>query len=388
MTDYSFIDSSAALQQACTSLAGVDYITVDTEFLRDRTYWPVLCLIQVAGPKDAFIIDPMAKNMDLAPFLAVLNNPKILKVFHAARQDIEIFYQLTGAVPHPIFDTQIAAMVCGFGDQVGYQTLAAQFTNIQIDKTSRFTDWARRPLSKKQLDYAISDVTHLRVIYEKLQKELTNNKRVEWLEEEMAILTSPDTYDSNPDEMWKKIRTRSHKPRFLARVKEVAAWRERQAQKTDIPRTRLLKDEAILGLAAENPKNVAELQAIRMMAKNFNTHFAQDVLDALKRANDLPEKECPRVPKDRGQHIQMSDAMMELLKVLLKSRCAEHGVAQKLVASSDDLLQIAANDKADVPAMHGWRYDIFGKDAIAIKHGRLGMAFDPKSQEVKLVSLS
>ncbi|WP_430435688.1 ribonuclease D [Oceanibaculum nanhaiense] len=376
------ITDSKTLAVFCRGLAGADYITVDTEFMREKTYYPQLCLIQIAGPEAAAAIDPLAAGIDLKPVFDLLADPGILKVFHAARQDIEIFYQLTGVVPAPLFDTQVAAMVCGFGDSVGYETLATRLANARIDKSSRFTDWSHRPLATHQLDYALADVTHLRVIYDKLSATLEKNGRASWLDEEMAVLSNPATYDADPMDSWRRLKPRTNSTKFLAILREIAAWREIEARKRDLPRNRLLRDEALLEIAARVPNNADELAKIRALSKGFaEGAMGRQLLEAAQRGLDLPKEQRPELP----QKIDLPAGrgpILELLKVLLKLRCEEYQAAQKLVANSADLEAIAADDNADTPALRGWRREIFGADALALKHGRLALTADGSTVRV------
>jgi len=368
------ITTTSELDAFCRGLAGADYITVDTEFLREKTYYPQLCLIQVAGPDGAVAIDPLAEGIDLTSLLDVLVDPNVLKVFHAARQDVEIFFHLTGKIPHPLFDTQVAAMVCGFGESVGYETLVTKLAGARIDKSSRFTDWSARPLTERQLTYALSDVIHLRPAFEKLRKRLNRTGRAHWLEEEMAVLTNPATYTVEPDTSWQRLKVRTNKPRFMAILKELAAWREREAQRRDLPRSRVLRDEALLEIAAHAPTTVDDLARTRGMGRGFaEGKQGTDVLAAVQRGLDLPESECPRV-EAREELPPGLTPIIELLRVLLKMKCDENHVASKLVASAADLEAIAAADNADVPALHGWRRELFGEDALALKHGRIALA--------------
>jgi ribonuclease D len=379
------ISESAELAAFCAKVSRSSYVTVDTEFMRDRTYYPQLCLVQVAGPDDAAVIDALAPGLDLAPLLALMDEPGILKVFHAARQDLEIFYNLAGRVPAPLFDTQVAAMVCGFGDQVSYETLAAQLARARIDKSVRFTDWAQRPLSERQVTYALSDVTHLRPAYEALARKLAANGRAGWLQEEMATLLDPATYKVDPEEVWRRMRPRGAKPKFLAVMKEVCAWREREAQRRDTPRNRVVRDETILDLCAHAPTTLDDLARMRGLSKNFaDGRHGQDLLDAVKRGLSLAPAEIPTLP-DQPDLPPGLGPVVELLKVLLKMKCEEQGVAQKLVANTADLERIAADDAADVPAMNGWRREVFGNAAIDLKTGKL--AFTLKGKKIVLLTL-
>ncbi|GAA4252472.1 ribonuclease D [Azospirillum formosense] len=368
------ITTTEDLDAFCRSLAGVDYITVDTEFLREKTYWPQLCLVQVGGPNGAVAIDPLAEGIDLAPLFRVMVDPAILKVFHAARQDVEIFWHLSGQIPHPLFDTQVAAMVCGFGESVGYETLVTKLAGARIDKSSRFTDWSQRPLTERQLTYALSDVIHLRPAYEKLKRRLVRSGRAHWLEEEMAVLTDPATYQADPDSSWLRLKVRTNKPRFMAVLKELAAWREREAQRRDLPRSRVLRDEALLEIAAHAPTSVDDLARTRGMGRGFaEGRQGAEVLACVQKGLDLPDSELPRV-EPREEPPPGLQPIVELLRVLLKMKCEENNVASKLIASAADLEAIAADDEAQVPAMQGWRRELFGEDALALKHGRIGLA--------------
>jgi ribonuclease D len=381
------IADTQELTAFCARLSSAPYITVDTEFMREKTYYPQLCLVQVAGPDEAHAIDPLAPGMDLAPLFELLANPKVLKVFHAARQDVEIFLHLAGAVPTPLFDTQVAAMVCGFGDSVGYETLASQLAKARIDKSMRFTDWSLRPLTEKQVQYALADVTHLRVAYEKLLRKLEKNGRLEWLSGEMAELSNPGTYRTNPEDAWRRLKPRSSSPKFLAVLKELAAWREREAQERDIPRQRMLRDETLMEIAAHHPATTAELGRTRGLGKGLvEGRMGVALLDAVKRGLELPEDQIPK-PPERVELPRGLGPVVDLLKVLLKMKCDEHGVAQKLVANTADIESIAADDDADVPALHGWRRELFGEDALALKHGRLGLGFCTDGRRLRLAPL-
>ncbi|MCH8182266.1 MAG: ribonuclease D [Proteobacteria bacterium] len=379
------ISKSAPLAEFCDRLSRASYITVDTEFMRENTYWSKLCLVQLAGPDEAAAIDVLAQGIDLAPLYDLLHNPKILKVFHAARQDVEIFVYLTGKVPAPLFDTQIAAMVCGFGASVGYQTLAEKLAGARIDKSSRFTDWSRRPLTERQVRYALEDVTHLRTAYEKLAHQLEQSGREPWLEEEMAILTDPATYAANPEDAWRRLKVRSTKPRFLGVLKEVSAWRENEAKSVDVPRNRILRDEALLEIAAHRPKTKGDLVRVRGMGKGLaEGRRGAELLKAIERGENMPESELPRVePSKRGNGA--AGPVVDLLKVLLKIRSEDHGVAQKMIANVADLERIASLGDADVPALRGWRRDIFGDDALALKRGEL--AFALRKDKIVLIEL-
>jgi ribonuclease D len=367
------IAETAALAAFCRRQRQADFIAIDTEFMRDRTYWPQLCLVQVAGPEEAAAIDSLAPGIDLTPLTELLAEPKLVKVFHAARQDVEIFFHLTGKIPAPLVDTQVAAMVCGFGDSVSYETLAGKLTGARIDKSSRFTDWAQRPLTDRQLLYALSDVTHLRPAYEHLKRRLDKTGRSGWVAEEMAVLTSPATYDLDPRESWRRIKFRSDKPRAFAILREVAAWREEEARRRDLPRGRIVKDETLAEIAGHGPTDVEHLSRCRGFSRSqAESKQGAAILAAVGRALALPIEECP-VPPPRRDLPAGLGPITDLLRVLLKMRSEDHDVAPKLLASADDLELIAADDEAEVPALSGWRREIFGADALALKHGRLAL---------------
>jgi ribonuclease D len=371
------ISTTAELAAFCKQLKGQPFVAVDTEFMRETTYWPMLCLIQAAAPNGAeACIDPMAEGMDLSPFLDILRDETIQKVFHAARQDVEIFNNL-GAMPRPLFDTQIAGMAAGFGEQIAYDALVRQMLKIELDKSSRFTDWARRPLSESQLTYAIADVTHLARLYPVLRSSLEKAGRLAWVEEEMEALVSPELYDVNPENAWKRLRPRKHAAKYLAVFKAVAAWRERTAQTRDQPRGRILKDDAIDELASQAPTDTAGLDRLRGVPKGFSgSRFGPDLLEAIREALKNPEAYAPVIERDRTVSNPAAGAVVELLKVLLKARSEDAGVASKLIATVADLEKIANDDNADVAALTGWRKDAFGADALKLKRGELALVLD------------
>ncbi|WP_439871642.1 ribonuclease D [Rhizobium leguminosarum] len=380
------IETTADLAAACKELAKSDFITIDTEFLRETTFWPELCLVQMASPTTEVLVDPLAKGIDLAPFFELMADPKVLKVFHAARQDIEIIYHLGGLIPHPIFDTQVAAMVCGFGDSVSYDQLVSRIKNVHIDKSSRFTDWSRRPLTEKQLDYALADVTHLRDVYLSLKAELDREGRTSWLSEEMDILESRDTYDMHPDDAWLRLKMRLRKPQELAILKYVAAWREREARARNVPRSRVLKDDAIYEIAQQQPKDTEALGRLRTIPKGWERSTSgAAVIEAVNTALALPKADMPHVPR-QAQAPEGAAAAVELLKVLLKLISEKHGVAPKVIANSEDLDRIAAEgEKAEVAALHGWRRDLFGEPALQLIQGAIALRFvDRKVETVSL----
>ena len=377
------IADSAALDAFCRRQAEAEFVTVDTEFMRDRTYWPVLCLVQVGGPDETVAIDPMAEGIDLAPLFALMADPRVLKVFHAARQDIEIFVNLTGKVPAPIFDTQVAAMVCGFGEAASYETLASKLGGAHIDKSARFTDWSHRPLSERQLRYALADVGPLRLVYEKLAARLKKTGRASWLDEEMAALTDPQLYRLDPAFAWKRLKLRSNNRRMLALAHGLATWRESTAQKRDLPRNRVLRDESLLEIAAHAPQNADELARTRGLGKGFaESKFGSEILAVIEGVTLMPESDYPK-PEPRRDPPQGIGPLIDLLRVLLKLRAEENDVAPRLIADAEDLELLAADDNAAIRALTGWRQDIFGRDAVDLKHGRL--ALTAAGKRIKLV---
>nr|WP_269456106.1 ribonuclease D [Rhizobium quercicola] len=384
------IDTTAALQAACDTLATAPYLTIDTEFLRETTFWPQLCLIQMAGPDIAVIVDPLAKGLDLAPFFALMANPDIIKVFHAARQDIEIIFHLGGLIPHPIFDTQVAAMVCGFGDSVSYDQLVSRIKGEHIDKSSRFTDWSRRPLTDKQLDYALADVTHLRDVYHHLKAELEREGRSLWLTEEMAVLESRETYDMHPDDAWQRLKMRLKKPIELAVLQRIAAWREREARSRNVPRGRVLKDDALYEIAQQQPKDAEAMSRLRTVPKGWERSSAGTaIIEAVNEALALPKADMPRLPR-QNQTSEGAAAAIELLKVLLKLVAEKQGVAAKIIANSDDIERIASEgEKADVGALKGWRRELFGDIALKLIQGDVALRFvDRKIEAVEWAGTS
>lgn len=382
----SLITSAKDLKSLCSSLKKAEYITVDTEFIRERTYWSRLCLIQVAGPDDAFAIDPLAEEMDLGPLYDLFLDKKVLKVFHACRQDLEIFFkEMSGKLPTPIFDTQVAAMVCGFGEQVGYEMLVNALLKKSLDKSSRFTDWAQRPLTSKQLKYALGDVTHLRVIYEKLSTKIDKLKRGPWIKEEHKKLIDKENFISRPEEAWERIKVPTHKPRTLGILREIAAWREQTAQSADVPRGRILKDEALAEIAMHAPTTKEAFGKMRGMQHGFaESDKGAQLLEAVKRGLEMPEKNLPK-REPRAHFPPGLGPTIDLLRVLLKLKSEEHQVASKLLASAADLELIAAyGDKAEVPAMSGWQFKVFGKEALELRDGKLALAIE--ENRLKLVT--
>ncbi len=368
------ITTTEELAAFCGSQVNAEFVTVDTEFMRERTYWSKLCLVQLGGAEQIVAVDPLAKGIDLQPLFDLMANTKVMKVFHAARQDVEIFHNLTGKVPTPMFDTQVAAMVCGFGDSASYETLAGQLANAKIDKSSRFTDWSNRPLTEKQLTYALGDVSHLRTVYVRLLDKLNKTGRTEWVQEEMADLCDPASYKVEPMEIWRRFRWRADKPRQRALLRELAGWREIEAQRLNVPRNRVLRDEALLEIAYHSPKDAHELARTRGLSTGFvESRQGKDVLAAVERAMAIPAEECPEGDERRVLPNGLGP-VVDLLKVLLKQVSEEHGVAVKLVATVDELEDIAAEDNANVPALHGWRRELFGNLALSLKRGELALS--------------
>lgn len=375
------ITTNAALAEFCGRISDSPFVCVDTEFMRETTYWPKLCLIQAATPEHAAVIDPLAEGLDLAPFLELLRDTRIIKVFHAARQDLEIFNKLE-AMPEPMFDTQVAAMAAGFGDQVSYDSLVRQMLRKEVDKASRFTDWARRPLSPAQYDYALADVTHLARLYPKLRDRLEKEGRLAWVSQEMRALTDPALYDANPENAWKRLKPKRYSAKYLAAFKAVAAWRERAAQERDQPRGRILKDDAIDEVATQAPTDPEAFNRLRAVPKGFGgSRLGQELAEELKRVLADPEAHAPKV--DRPPPSQPAPAsVVELLKVLLKAKCEGKGVAAKLIATVSDLEKIAVNDHAEVEALKGWRREVFGEDALKLKRGEIALVLNGPRVEV------
>jgi len=382
------ITTTEALAEFCTAAKAAPYVTIDTEFLRERTYWSKLCLVQLALPgKDgaAALVDPIAGHgMSMEPLYDLMRHEGTVKVFHAARQDLEIFFVEGGVFPEPLFDTQVAAMVCGFGEQVGYETLVKKICKADLDKTSRFTDWSRRPLTTAQADYALADVTHLRVIYEHLAGQLRKSGRTHWLEEELSILTDPATYTVTPEDAWTRVKTRTTSGRFLAVVKELARFREDYAQSRNIPRSRIYKDDALLELASTRPTNLEELNRARLLLREARKgDIADGILAAVKAGMEMRPEDMPKPDLSRDQ-MQVNPALADLLRVLLKAKAEETGVASKLIASASDLDAIAAGERA-LPALHGWRAEVFGQDALRLCRGEI--ALSAIGQQVTVVRL-
>jgi ribonuclease D len=369
------ITTSQELAAACARLGQHPVITVDTEFLRETTYYPLLCVVQLASAEEAVVVDTLAPGIDLKPFFELMADEKVLKVFHAARQDIEIVWHRAGIVPHPIFDTQVAAMVLGYGDSIAYDQLVERITGHRPDKTHRFTDWSRRPLTKEQVHYAVSDVTHLRDVFAALDADLKKRGRNDWVSEEMEVLTSPKTYDFHPERAWERLKTRVRKPKELAVLMEIAAWREQEAQSRDVPRSRVLKDDAVGDIATHAPTSLERLAGLRSLPKGFDrSKWGADVVAAVQRGLARDPATLPKIEKPRNN--SNGAAIVELLKVLLRMTSERHAVASKVIATVDDLEQIAADDNADVAALHGWRRELFGEAALSLKQGRLALAIE------------
>ncbi|HLH95757.1 MAG TPA: ribonuclease D [Xanthobacteraceae bacterium] len=369
------ICTTRELAAACTRLAKYPFVTVDTEFQRETTYYPKLCIAQMASSDEAVVIDALAEGIDLAPFFALMANPEVIKVFHAARQDVEICWHEAELIPTPLVDTQVAAMVLGYGDSISYEQLVQRITGDSLDKSYRFTDWTRRPLAEAQLAYAVSDVTHLRDVYLKLAADLEAQGRSEWMREEMQVLTSPDTYRMEPEHAWERLRSRVRKPKELAVLIEVAGWREREARSRDVPRGRVLKDEVVADIAVQAPTTMERLASLRSLPRGFErSKWGEAIVEAVSRGLARDPKTLPRL--DRAKPALNGQATVELLKVLLRMTSERHSVAAKVIATVDDLDRIAADDAADVPALSGWRRELFGEKALALKHGRLMLAIE------------
>jgi ribonuclease D len=369
------ITTTAELAEVCARIARHPFVTIDTEFLRETTYYPLLCVAQLASPDEAVVVDALAAGIDLAPFFTLMTDEKVVKVFHAARQDIEIVWNMAKKIPHPIFDSQVAAMVLGYGDSISYDQLVQRITGDVLDKSNRFTDWTRRPLTDAQISYALSDVTHLRAVYLKLVADLDKRGRINWVEAEMNVLTSPETYRMDPDNAWERLKSRVRKPTDLAVLMEVAAWREREAQSRDVPRSRVLKDDVVGDIATQAPATVERLGQLRSLPKGFErSRWGEQIVGAVKRGLERDPKTLPRL--DRFRPAPNGAATVELLKVLLRMTAERHSVAAKVIATVDELDRIAAADDADVPALKGWRRELFGENALALKHGRLALAVE------------
>lgn len=384
MTDTNMmIENTKKLADVCKRFQKCEFVTLDTEFIREKTYYPVLCLIQIASKDEAYCIDPLAADLDLTPLFDLLQNKKVLKVFHAARQDVEIFYHLTGKVPDPIFDTQIGAMVCGFNESVSYQQLVQDLTGVSLDKSMRFTDWSKRPLSEQQIQYALCDVTHLVHVFEALRQQLKQSGRMEWLKEETAVLTNPRTYDVDESTVWQKYKTPFNKPQQLHIFAKVVEWRERKAKLKNKPRRHILKDEVLLELAVAHPGNKQELERLRGLPNGFEKGpYAAEILDVINQA--MADKSGVYVPGSKRPPLTNGQRnLSELLKFLLSVVADELGVACKVIATSDDIADFILGVK-DTKILSGWRYDVFGKKAEALKQGKIAFYYDPKRKKVTL----
>ena len=372
------VENTADLKALSNELKGMPYIALDTEFMRDSTYWPKLCLLQIAAPGVAAIVDPLADGLDLAPFYALLKSPRIVKVLHAGRQDIEIFWHGGRVIPDPLFDTQIVAMVCGFGEAASYETLARKIAHAEVDKSARFTDWARRPLTKRQLEYALADVTHLCTIYETLSAQIAKSNRESWVAEEIAALKSEELYALDPVHAWKRLKPRTNNKRFLATLAAVAAWREREAQTRDVPRNRVLKDDVLLEIASNPPDGAETLERIRSMPKGFAaSRMGKSLLGAIEESKNAAAPDVPEgIHHPRRRKRDPSPATVDLLKTLLRLRAEDVGVAPRLIANADDIERLAAGEDEGVAALQGWRAEVFGNDAIALRNGTLAIALE------------
>ncbi len=380
------ITETDALARFCAEARDFPYVTVDTEFLRERTYYAQLCLVQLARPgkgdEGAVLVDTLAEGLDLSPLYELFRDPAVVKVFHAARQDLEIFYTLDGVIPQPFFDTQVAAMVCGYGDQVSYETLVRQIARAQVDKSSRFTDWSRRPLTPAQMTYALADVTHLRKIYERLAKQLAESGREGWVTEELSVLTDPATYRADPADAWQRLKARSQSPRFVAAMRELARYREATAQARNLPRSRILKDDALMELAANRPRNLEDLGKSRLLLREARRgEIAEGILASIARAETVGPADLPDL-REAPARKPGTEALADLLRVLLKARADATGVAQKLIANAAELDAIAAEDAPDVPALSGWRFEVFGRDALRLKRGEIALSARGSAVEV------
>ena len=369
-----YIKETNHLNELCSKLNKSEFLSIDTEFIREKTYWPKLCLIQVFNGEEKIIIDPLAKDIDLKSFFEILNNKEIVKIFHSGRQDIEIFYNLTKKIPQNIYDTQIAAMVCGFGDSIGYENLVSQLLGKKIDKTSRLTNWSNRPLSKKQINYAISDVTHLFEIYPIIRDKIISNKRENWLKEEIKILISKKTYELNPNDSWKRLKYRNLSKNSIGVLIELSKWREIKAQKKDVPRGNVIRDDAIYELCSAQPKNIEDLNNLRSFNRKggLRKEFAEEILSAIEKGKSIKKEKLPKIKPPKRLPMEIS-SKVSILKILLDNISEEYGVAQKLIANKNDLQELVLNDKADIKTLKGWRYKVFGKKAIDFKNGKISI---------------
>ena len=369
-----YIKETNHLNELCSKLNKSEFLSIDTEFIREKTYWPKLCLIQVFNGEEKIIIDPLAKDIDLKSFFEILNNKEIIKIFHSGRQDIEIFYNLTKKIPQNIYDTQIAAMVCGFGDSIGYENLVSQLLGKKIDKTSRLTNWSNRPLSKKQINYAISDVTHLFEIYPIIRDKIISNKRENWLKEEIKILISKKTYELNPNDSWKRLKYRNLNKNSIGVLIELSKWREIKAQEKNVPRGNIIRDDTIYELCSAQPKNIEDLNNLRSFNRKggLRKEFAEEILLAIKKGKSIKKEKLPKIKPPKRLPMGIS-SKVSILKILLDNISEEYGVAQKLIANKNDLQELVLNDKADIKTLKGWRYKVFGKKAIDFKNGKISI---------------
>ena len=380
-----FIDNTESLKQLCRELSQEKFFTLDTEFVREKTYYPKLCLIQVGFQNDAAVIDPLAPNISLKPFFELLNNENILKVVHSGHQDIEIFYYLTGKTPKPVFDTQIAASVCGFGRSVSYDALVYEITKVELDKSSRLTDWTLRPLEQKQLEYALRDVTFLIPCYQYLTTFLKEHNREHWIDEETAELTDEHCYQIDPECAWQRIKHSAHSTQFLSALQALASWREKRAMKYDIPRRSILKDEVLVAIASSNPKSEHDLKLVRNIRSDIvSGKLGTEILEVLNQArHTTTAHQLKKIDRESKVHIPgNAAALMEVLKLLLKIKCEQEGVIQSVVADEEDIRNIACGNDADNPALKGWRYEFFGKEALAFRKGLASISYDSVQKRI------
>ena len=380
------IKTNKELEEACKKLNKAKFITIDTEFIREKTYWSQLCLIQVCSGELEFIIDPLEEDIDLKPFIKLLNKKSILKVFHSGRQDIEIFFKISGKIPSPIFDTQIAAMVCGFGDSVGYEKLVDKLLKKKIDKSSRFSNWAKRPLTNKQLNYAIGDVTHLFEIYPILNDALKEKKRTRWLDEELKILTSENTYNTDPELAYKRLKIRGYDLKTRGVTFQLAKWREERAQNNNLPRGRVIRDDIIYELSSMKPKSINEIMGLRSFSNGLRLkeNVINEIQEQILIGLSLKEENLPKLPEKRKLP-HGTNSRVSLLKILLNSISEENEVAQKLIASTQDLEDLIADDSADIKTLKGWRYDLFGKKALDFKNGKVAITMEENNVILKYI---
>lgn len=381
------IETTDDLNAFCQQLQQHPFITVDLEFLREKTYYAKLCLIQIGSLTECAVIDPLAPEIDLQSFFELLQNPDITKVFHSGRQDLEILYFLTGKIPAPLFDTQVAAMVCGFGESIGYESLVRHILHIELDKTSRLSDWSRRPLDTTQLEYALADVTHLVHIYEYMQKHLQENGRLSWINEEMEVLANPETYIVHPEEAWIRIKHRSHNARFLTILRELAAWRERRAQRKDTPRQSFIKDDMLLNIASACPKTKEDLCQIRNLRKDVASgKLGDEIIETLRRCASISKKDYVTPPKEKSLP-SINSALFELLKLLLRLKSLQEGVVAKLITDDEELRRFCTGNDENLPMLCGWRREIFGNDALALRRGELSISYDAENHRIKILRI-